>query len=344
LTPERHFQEWISIVFIGILILLLFSGQFGRRRQPQPLQSTTAATTIQSDGSGKPYYYYYLKSKLWMKISNLLFYPYVAYTKLSWDNSNYSGRWLLFLGMPVGSMWLLSFYFNFLIGNTASSSNKRQQQRLRRSSYVVIQIIWISLLPCLYPVFIDLYHGSFMIIKQYARGTNSSTIWENTYELSYFCHTLYLFLVPIYYVLSGELSIMFPQPSSLNIESNSINMKYVASIILYVMKQQVIGTAIVSLYYFGIVTPSSIIAGLNVNFLLVPGYHGGSYNANFRLQYIIDWFVKGCKIRFCLCGIELIRNVLVGIGLINNNNTNNRGNDNVSNTTSDDDSNGSKKE
>ena len=117
------------------------------------------------------------------------------------------------------------------------------------------------------------------------------------------------------------------------------------------MKQQVIGTTIISLYYFGIVTPSSIIAGLNVNFLLVPMYVHGSYNANFRLQYILDWFVQGCKIRFFLCGIELVRTVLVGIGLINNNNNDNNNIDNhgrsdVSNstTTSDDDSNGSKKE
>ena len=375
LTPERHFQEWVSIVFIGIFILL-FLRQFGQQQQQQQQSSsTTTATSTQSDNRKQQHPYHYLKPKLWMKISNLLFYPYVAYTKLSWDNSNYPGRWLLFLGMPVGSMWLLSFYFNFLIiphtsvGGSSSTNKRRQQQTLlrRRSAaavaYTVIQIIWISLLPCLFPVFIELYHGSFRIIKQYVRGTNADTtktMWENTYELSYFCHTLYLFLVPIYYVLTGELSIMFPSSSSSSssstinsINSNNINtkMKYVASIILYVMKQQVIGTTIISLYYFGIVTPSSIIAGLNVNFLLVPMYVHGSYNANFRLQYILDWFVQGCKIRFFLCGIELIRTVLVGIGLINNKNKNNdsinnHGRIDVSNstTTSDDDSNGSKKE
>jgi hypothetical protein len=377
LTPERHFQEWVSIVFIGIFILI-FLRQFGQ--QQQQLSSTTTTTSTQSDNRKQQQHsYYYLKSKLWMKISTLLFYPYVAYTKLSWDNSNYSGRWLLFLGMPVGSMWLLSFYFNFLtihhtsVGGSSSTNDKRRHQQtlLRRRSaavaYTVIQLVWISFLPCLFPVFIELYHGSCRIIKQYVHGTNADTtktMWENTYELSYFCHTLYLFLVPIYYVLTGELSVMFPSSlssssSSTNNSNNSTNsnnintkMKYIASTILYVMKQQVIGTTIISLYYFGIVTPSSIIAGLNVNFLLVPGYVHGSYNANFRLQYILDWFVQGCKIRFFLCGIELIRTVLVGIGLINNNNNNdnnnidNHGRSDVSNstTTSDDDSNGSKKE
>ena len=55
----------------------------------------------------------------------------------------------------------------------------------------------------------------------------------------------------------------------------------------------------------GVITPASIVAGLNVNFLLSPVYAGtGKYEQNFRIYYALEWFIEGCLVRLALCLLE----------------------------------------
>jgi len=179
-------------------------------------------------------------------------------------------------------------------------------------------------------------------------GTTSSSgrhDGENA-NVAYFCHALYLVLAPVYYVVVlGELSMFRPSDntstksssssskissSSKNNNSNNNNNNKIKDIMLLLPLEcalrQAVGTAIAAIYYMGIVTPASIVAGLNVNFLLVGG--GGDDGENFRLRYMLEWFVYGCVIRFLLGVLEFgIRRVVAWVNDNNNNNNINKNDD-----------------
>lgn len=340
LTPERHFLEWFGVVFISITVLSVFylfgstngiGNGNGKASSPQQQQQQQ----------------YYLQPKLWMQLSTVLFYPYVAYTKLSWDNSNYTGRWLLFVGMPVGTLWMISVCYNFTLQRICSIFIKQQQQDLFVSLYQIryymIHTIWISFLPPLFVLLPGLYTSMIAVLQSYlipsnadARYNNSAnnkTVGENLYDVCYFCHGYYLCVVPLYYIASGELSSLSTSTNQ-SMTSTTIKgkttthrrwsmirrcVRIVAAMIRTHVQHQIVGTSILAIYYFGLVTPASIIAGLNVNGMLVP--MDGSTNLNFRLKYLVEWFIDGLGYRFILGLVELIRYIVINEWK-NKNNTN----------------------
>ena len=282
-----------------------------------------------------------------MQLSTVLFYPYVAYTKLSWDNSNYTGRWLLFVGMPVGTLWMISVCYNFTLQRICSIFIKQQQQDLFVSLYQIryymIHTIWISFLPPLFVLLPGLYTSMIAVLQSYlipfnadARYNNSAnnkTVGENLYDVCYFCHGYYLCVVPLYYIASGELSSLSTSTNQ-SMTSTTIKgkttthrrwsmirrcVRIVAAMIRTHVQHQIVGTSILAIYYFGLVTPASIIAGLNVNGMLVP--MDGSTNLNFRLKYLVEWFIDGLGYRFILGLVELIRYIVINEWK-NKNNTN----------------------
>lgn len=66
---------------------------------------------------------------------------------------------------------------------------------------------------------------------------------------------------------------------------------------IYCIHRQVYGTAICATYYMCIITPASIVAGLNVNFMLEGASDEGP---NFRIYVVARWLYQGCTIRIVL--------------------------------------------
>lgn len=234
---------------------------------------------------------------------------------------------------PVGTMWIISFIFTFLLGNENNNNNntaivseetrqraQRYQKQQQQRRYFLLQIIWISFVPTLFVLLPPLFYSTKMLID--IRFVNPNTIiWDDVYQLMNFCHVLYLCLVPIYYVSVGDLSVVSTFSSSLS-SSKSITTKdstaattannhntntiqtIASSKIGIILCQQLIGTTILTLYYFGIITPASIIVGLNVNGMLVPInellHPLRNYDINFRLKYIRNWFFFGLLYRLFL--------------------------------------------
>lgn len=266
LSPERHFWEWISFSIAGVVILYFLGFKVSSKSVPSPNAARHA-----------------LIPRFWMKVSTLLFYPHVAYTKLSWPGSYYPGRWLLFVGMPVGTLWILSVAFCF-----ATSS--------RRSYWIRFWLLeaWFSFLPMLVNLVPALFYGAIFSIREYVHGKSPKSGHDgDNASISYFLHGLYLVVVPLYYVWIGELS---TQPRSFNIGA-------LWSLVIDCTLRQLVGTAIVVLYYTSIITPTGIVFGVNVNFLLV-GYDAGH---NFRIYYVIRWFYYSCAIRYCLQVVKLTK-------------------------------------
>ena len=264
LSPERHFWEWIGFTAAGMVILYYLGPKVSSKSFPSPNTARHA-----------------LMPRFWMKASTLLFYPYVAYIKLSWPGSYYPGRWLLFVGMPVGTIWILSLAFCF-----ATSS--------RRSYWIRFWLLeaWFSFLPMLVNLVPALFHGAIFSIREYAHGRapKSGHDGDNA-TISYFLHSLYLAVVPLYYIWICELS---SQPRSFNIRE-------LWSLVIDCTLRQLVGTAIVVLYYMSIITPTGIVFGVNVNFLL----YGYDQSSNFRICYVIRLFYYSCAIRYCLQAAKL---------------------------------------
>jgi len=230
-----------------------------------------------------------------MKLSTLFFYPYVAYTKLSWKGSYYPGRWLLFVGMPVGTLWLFSVFFCCTSSVLWSGYNLRVVYRIR---YWWLEI-WLSFLPLIKDLLPGLFGDALYSLKQYLhhKKMSSGHDGENA-NVAYFCHCLYLVLVPSYYYLwTGELSSIELSSATTDTTRNIKIVSNLQKITTESVTKQTIGTAICVIYYMGIVTPASIVAGLNVNFLLVAVYGEGK---NFRIYLVIWWFFQGCVFRWFL--------------------------------------------
>lgn len=236
-----------------------------------------------------------LTPRRWMIGSSLLFYPYVASTKLSWPGSNYHGRWLLFVGMPVGTLWILSFLFCCsgicLRRRDAIGNQNSIRDDLYKVRYWLLET-WFSFLPLLVDLLPGLFGGAMLSVWQYAHGKapRSGHDGDNA-EIAYFCHALYLVLAPAYYFWIGELSLH---------PTRKTNARTLWMLAVDCALRQVVGTAICSIYYMGIITPASIILGLNVNFLL---YDGGG--PNFRIYCVAMWFFYGCGIRIFLAAAKL---------------------------------------
>mmetsp|Transcript_9053 Transcript_9053/g.10568 ORF Transcript_9053/g.10568 Transcript_9053/m.10568 type:complete len:202 (-) Transcript_9053:7-612(-) len=135
--------------------------------------TTTATCTTSALSSSS-----YLTPKYWMIAATLWCYPYVAYTKLSWEGSYYPGRWLMFVGMPVGTLWILSVLFcgtAIMVGTTGGtggSSRRSSSVPVRNLIRFWITEIWLSFLPSLgLGLVMGLYQGAVSSLRQqYNRG------------------------------------------------------------------------------------------------------------------------------------------------------------------------------
>ena len=228
-----------------------------------------------------------------MRGSSLLFYPSVAYTKLSWQGSNYPGRWLLFVCMPVGTLWILSALFcgsGISLNQNCCGKDKHNLRRYKVRFWLLET--WISFLPLILDLIPALFGGAVSSTLQYASGKapRGGHDGENA-AIAYLCHCLYLVLAPTYYFWSSELS------SHTHTRNNS-GRRWTTVVVDCALKQ-VVGTSICAIYYMGIVTPAAIVAGLNVNFLL-EGIDGGPDGPNFRIYCVARWFCHGCAIRMFL--------------------------------------------
>ena len=341
-------MEWIGFVVTGIILLVLLGPKMGNFSSvPKNSLPTAGSSSAAINHSSL------LKPKFWMKASTLLFYPYVSYTKLSWQGSYYPGRWLLFVGMPVGTLWIVSALFCFSstglalafgnghgygrtrtdyfrsalsvfgTGTNHHCRNDTNGLRFYKIRYWLLEI-WLSFLPILGGgLLVGLFWGAvetLLAVDPVAtlRNIRATGVVAHDGEnatVSYFCHALYLTLAPVVYVLIGELT-MHPRPLTLsnnssssrddnnNEHTNSISHRFVVLRRLAVecALRQAVGTAVATLYYMGIVTPVSIVAGLNVNFLL----QGGGGEPNFRIYYVVRWFCYGWMVRFLLGVLEMI--------------------------------------
>ena len=277
LTPERHFQEWVGFLVLGVIAVAIL----GPKVAPNYAPSTS---TARND----------LAPRLWMKGSSLLLYPYVAYTKISWQGSNYPGRWLMFVCMPVGTLWILSALF---CGSGISLNQNycgKDKDNLRRYKvrYWLLET-WISFLPLILDLIPALFGGAVSSTWQYASGKapRGGHDGENA-AIAYFCHCLYLVLAPVYYFWNGELL-------SLTHKARNNDGRIGTTLVVDCVLKQVVGTSICAIYYMGIVTPAAIMAGLNVNFLL-EGTDNGADGSNFRIYCMVRWFCHGCAIRVLL--------------------------------------------
>mmetsp|Transcript_11235 Transcript_11235/g.23842 ORF Transcript_11235/g.23842 Transcript_11235/m.23842 type:complete len:425 (+) Transcript_11235:84-1358(+) len=349
ITPERHFLEWIGFVVTGIILLVLLGPKMGIvssvSKASLPTTGNSSTSVINQSSLLKP--------MLWMKASTLLFYPYVSYTKLSWQGSYYPGRWLLFVGMPVGTLWIVSVIFCFsstilalAFGNGHGNGRTRTDHfrsalsifgtgtnhhcrndphsfRFYKIRYWLLEI-WLSFLPILGGgLLVGLFWEAVETFLAFdpvemLRSIRATGVVADDGEnacFSYFCHALYLTLAPMVYVLIGELT-MHPPPLAVsdnssssrdnnnNERTNSISHRLVVLRRLAVecAFRQAVGTAVATLYYMGIVTPVSIVAGLNVNFLL----QGGDGEPNFRIYCVVRWFCYGWMVRFLLGVLEMV--------------------------------------
>ncbi len=264
ISPERHFWEWLGFTSVGMAILFWLGPKISSKAPSSPNATKNA-----------------LIPRCWMKASTALLYPYVAYTKLSWPGSNYPGRWLLFVGMPVGTLWILSVVFCF---SSLSRCGRSDECRCKLRFWLLEA--WFSFLPLLVDVLPALFHEAIESIRIYANGRMPRSGENgNNATITYFCHGLYLVLVPVYYCWIGELS-THPTPTR---DDNRV----LWSLLINSALRQLVGTAILVTYYMGIITPAAIVFGVNVNFLLA-GYGG----PNFRIFYVVQWFFHGCVIRY----------------------------------------------
>jgi len=280
LSPERHFWEWICFVSASAMILKYYAGP---RLHGQ--HSCGASSDASRDHLFQP--------KRWMQLSTLVFYPYVAWTKLHWSNSNYPMRWLLFVGMPVGTLWILSALFTLVVPFAHVSATRRQY---------LLQL-WLSFLPSLFPVIAELLRTVSGIFALGGRDT-----WDAVYNVMYLSHVLYLSLVPVYYIIyEGRMTMLPPREKSVQ------PMWYILSIPKEWLQWQIVGNAWACLYYIGIMTPLSIYAGLSVNEMVTP-FHFDA-DTNFRIRNMMQWFIYGLELRGIMCVLELLtkkaKNVLL---------------------------------
>ena len=275
LSPERHFWEWVCFVGVGGLILTYLGPRVSGH-----ISDSGVLRGVSRDRVFQP--------KRWMQISTLLFYPYVAWTKLHWSNSNYPMRWLLFVGMPVGTLWFLSALFTLALPCVSVSASKR---------HYMLQL-WLSFVPSLFPVF-----EALLAQISYLTSHGGKDMWETVYNLMYILHVIYLGLVPAYYVIyEGQLSMM-PQR-----QKNADAIRYIPSIPLEWLQWQMVGNAWACLYYIGIMTPLSLYAGLSVNEMVTPGHQDA--DSNFRIWKMLRWINFGCLLRGIICLLELLLSVL----------------------------------
>ena len=279
LSPGRHFWEWICFVGVGGLILTCVGPRLSGHRSLVD-SGTLQGVLVSHDQLFQP--------GRWMQMSTLLFYPYVAWTKLHWSNSNYPMRWLLFVGMPVGTLWILSALFTLVLPFISVSASKR---------HYMLQL-WLSFVPSLVPVF-----ESLLAQVSYLLSHGGKDIWETVYNLMYISHVLYLALVPAYYVIyEGELSMM-PQR-----QNHASALRSILSVPLEWLQWQIIGNAWACLYYIGIMTPLSLYAGLSVNEMVTPSHPNA--DSNFRIYNMLRWFGFGCLLRGVLCLLQLLKSGL----------------------------------
>ena len=235
-----------------------------------------------------------LRPRKWMAFSTLVFYPRVSYTKLSWPGSNYPWRWLLFVGMPVGTLWLLSILFCLSsFGTSGNHGRDQNQKQLYRLRFWLLEI-WLSFLPLVVHLLPGLFQAMLSSIWNFVHGdiVSSGQDGDNA-TIAYFCHAMYLSTVPVYYVWIGELSF-----EGFRVETRSV---VLWKLFFGSALRQAVGTAVCVLYYMGILTPITIVAGLNVNSLLWGG--GGP---NFRIWNAIKWFCHGWSIRIILGFVSIV--------------------------------------
>jgi len=311
LSPERHFWEWVGFVVVGLGVVLIL----GPKTMPPRLQRSAKLPSHTAAGAASAF----LAPRFWMKTSTLLFYPYVAYTKLSWPGSNYPGRWLMFVGMPVGTLWILSVLFCFcaspfasLVSSVWMRGERKEQQRrgygntnhnsttaatsskhalaLDTIRYGLLET-WLSFLPLLVDLLPSLCTGAVSSLRNYASGIDISSGRDgDNASIAYFCHGLYLVCAPVYCAVCWKTSDEPPLAVS------SLSVSRWTAVALGCFFRQLVGTSVCAVYYMGVVTPASIVAGLNVNFLLDDGRGGGSH-PNFRIACVARWFLHGCTIR-----------------------------------------------
>ena len=249
-----------------------------------------------------------LAPRLWMKGCSLLFYPYVAYTKLSWPGSYYPQRWLMFVGMPVGTFWLLSVFFCFsdlCLGRCSGVGNGRTTSDNAIRHYIVrfwLLETWLSSLPMIIDILPGLFSDAVFTLLQYANGmaVRSGHDGDNA-SIAYFCHGSFLVLTPIYYFLIRELP-SSPLPSLVPRQIYSRWWEFASETAL----RQLSGTAILVIYYMGIITPIAIEAGINVNSLLFQYDEG----PNFRIYCVATWLWQGWAIRCSLGGAKFVLETL----------------------------------
>ena len=276
LSPERHFWEWVCFVCVGGLILKCIGPR---------LSGHSSLDSGSQRGASRDQLF---QPKRWMQMSTLLFYPYVAWTKLHWSNSNYPMRWLLFIGMPVGTLWILSALFTIVLPCVSVSAPNR---------YYMLQL-WLSFVPSLFPVFEALFAQ-----VSYLLSHGGKDIWETVYNLMYISHVICLGLVPAYYVIvEGQLSMMPLR------QKNANALRSMLSGPLEWLQWQMVGNAWACLYYIGIMAPLSLYAGLSVNEMVTPGHPNA--DPNFRIWNMLRWFSYGCLLRGVICLLEFLLSVL----------------------------------
>lgn len=231
-----------------------------------------------------------------MKVATFVFYPLVASTKMSWPGSNYPGRWLMFVCMPVGTLWILSIIFccsSLSCGWRGRSGSDGFRYKIR---FWLLEI-WLSSLPLITNLLPVLFDNMISSIWKYTHGKVPGRQDGNNATIAYFSHVLYLASAPVYYFWIGELS-------SHRTPRRVIN-GTLWTLVVDSTHRQIVGTAICVIYYMGIVTPASIVAGLNVNLLL------SGDGPNFRIHYVTKWFFYGCGIRIFLraakFALEMVR-------------------------------------
>ena len=277
ITPERHFWEWLGFSTLGILLVTLLGPKLS------PKEVSSSSYTRRKDTAG-------LVPRRWMKVSTLIFYPLVILTKMSWPDSNYPGRWLLFVGMPVGTLWIISVFFcgSSIVVWFKPGQRRRNDLQLYKIRFWLLET-WLSFLPLIVNLLPALFQAMVFSLRKYANGQiHSGTDGDNA-TIAYFCHAMYLAMTPMYYVCMNELS------SHSTMSSRKVTLSVFWKLLVDCALKQSVGTSICVVYYMGILTPASILGGVNVNFLLWGG--GGP---NFRLWYVVKWFCYGSAIRTIL--------------------------------------------
>jgi len=294
LTPERHFWEWSAFILVGFTVLVTLVPKL-----------TPKFPSGRSAGLNA-----LLAPRHWMKGCSIVFYPYVAYTKLSWPGSYYPQRWLMFVGMPVGTFWLLSVIFCFsdiFWGRCIGARNSRSSSDDEIWRYTVrfwLLEIWFSSLPMLVVMLPGLFSDAMFNVLTYANGitVRSGHNGDNA-SIAYFCHGFFLVLTPIYYFFIRELP-SSPPPSLVPRQIYN----RIWTFALETALRQLAGTAILVIYYMGIVTLVAIEAGMNVNSLLVERYNGEG--SNFRIYCVMGWLWQGWAIRCFLGGVKFVFEML----------------------------------